>query len=272
MNDDLNSATTVEQLRESILASKDEWAPENYAVVGASYICQTTKFTPPATTYLNYYLLVRIGEQFGVCVHDPGQLEMDIVTELAGTTLDQALNDKRLPVRIALMDAYLGQRFPHARHCTRSFTIDAGAALPRARQRDGLIAELADIEPGRKVALIGVVNPLIEAITARGAECLPCDLHLAEAALGLPIERDMEKVLERADSVICTAMTLGNGTFDRILTRVNEKKIPLTVFAQTGSAVAARFVGKGLTCLLAETFPFSQFSGGDTQVFYYKAS
>jgi hypothetical protein len=65
-------------------------------------------------------------------------------------------------------------------------------------------------------------------------------------------------------------MTLGNGTFDRIVRIANEKRIPFTVYAQTGSAVVAQFVGKGVAGLIAEPFPFSQFSSGVTQLYCYK--
>lgn len=118
-----------------------------------------------------------------------------------------------------------------------------------------------------KIALIGVVNPLIAAIRKRGGTCLPCDLQMERTHWGDPVEKDMEKVLDSADGVICTGMTLSNGTFDRVIERVLERSIPLTVYAQTGSAVAARFVGAGITSLVAEPFPFSQFSANATRVF-----
>ena len=135
-----------------------------------------------------------------------------------------------------------------------------GTPAEKADFRDNLIADIANIEQGMRIALIGVVNPLIAAIRKRGGTCLPCDLQMERTQWGDPVEKDMEKVLDSADGVICTGMTLSNGTFDRVVERVLERNIPLTVYAQTGSAVAARFVGNGITSLLAESFPFSQFS------------
>jgi uncharacterized protein (DUF4213/DUF364 family) len=120
-----------------------------------------------------------------------------------------------------------------------------------------------------KIALIGVVNPLIAAIKQRGGACLPCDLQIEKTQWGEPIEKDMEKVLDAADCVICTGMTLSNGTFDRIVERTSERNIPLTVYAQTGSAIAARFVGNSVTSMVAEPFPFSQFSADVTRLYCY---
>lgn len=81
----------------------------------------------------------------------------------------------------------------------------------------------------------------------------------------------MEKVLDKVDNVICTAMTLSNGTFDRILEVVRRRKIPLTVYAQTGGDVVARFVNRGVANLIAEPFPFTQFNFSSSQVFCYQS-
>lgn len=259
----------VDDLRQSIL--KGEWGPppSSLSVTGASYIYQTTQFPSSVTKYHNYYLLLRAEACFGACSHTPDQLNPDIAGQLSGLSLDAALRDERLPVRIAAMDVYLGVVRPHAEHCSMMVEIPAGTPIQKAKRRDNLIAEMAGITAGQNVALIGVVNPLVEAIRQRGGTCYPCDLQLETTQWGEAVEKDMENVLDRADNVICTAMTLSNGTFDRILMRVRERQIPLTVYAQTGSAVVASFVGKGVTALVAEPFPFTQFSADCTRLYCY---
>ena len=265
----MHTALPVTALREAILEGGLGPRPENLSVSGASYIYQTTQFPTSVTKYHNYYLLIRAESYFGACSHTPDQLDMQIAAQLSGLPLDAVLQDKRLPVQIAAMDAYLGIVYPHRECCTREVDLPGGTPVQRAKLRDALIADMADIKAAQKVALIGVVNPLIEAIRQRGGICLPCDLQLKETQWGEAIERDMEKVLDKADSIICTAMTLSNGTFDRILVSAGERQIPLTVYAQTGSAVIARFVGKGVTALVAEPFPFSQFSASASQLYCY---
>lgn len=128
---------------------------------------------------------------------------------------------------------------------------------------------MADVKKGDIVALIGVVNPIVKLINEIGATCLPCDLDLEETETGEKIEKDMNIVLNKATKVICTGMTLSNGSFDKILSIVNEKKLPLTMYAQTGSAIVAQFVGKGVTNLLAEPFPFTQFSSLESVLYRY---
>lgn len=261
----------VGNLLEQIITGNLGKNPGELSVTGASSIYQTTQFPLSKTKYHNYYLLLRVESYFGACSHTAEQLDMKIAAELSGLPLINALNDVRLPVTIAAMDAYLGVIYSHQTHCSNIVAIPGGTPVEKAVFRDRLIAESADIKPSSKVALIGVVNPLIEAIKQRGGICLPCDLQMEETQWGEKIEKDMEKVLNIADNVICTGMTLSNGTFDRILERVLEKNIPLTVYAQTGSAVVAQFIGRGVTSLVAEPFPFSQFNAGSTQLYCYRA-
>lgn len=262
--------STVSELLEAILAGALGPSPDTLTVTGASQIYQTTKFSAAAGRYHNYYMLLRVEDAFGACSHTKEQVGPQAAEELSGRSLSDALRDERLPVRIAAMDAYLGTVYPHRKFSSGPLTIPSGTPIDKANRRDAVIAELAKITPGQQVALIGVVNPLVEAIRASGATCLPCDLQLAVTNSGETVEKDMEVVLDKADSVICTGMTLSNGSFDRIVTRARERGIPLTVYAQTGSAIVARFVGAGVTALLAEPFPFTQFSSETSLLYSYQ--
>jgi hypothetical protein len=260
---------SVAELRQAILEGKLGPKPETLTVTGSSYIYQTTRFPSSPTKYHNYYLLVRVEASFGACSHTSDQLDMEIAEQLSGMPLHAVLQDHRLPVQIAAMDAYLGAVRPHWEFCSETVEISAGTPLHKAKQRDALIAAIADIQPSEAVALIGVVNPLVEAIRQRGGTCLPCDLQLKETQWGDTVEKDMDIVLDRADRVICTGMTLGNGTFDHILARVRDRNIPLIVYAQTGSSIIAQFIRQGVASLVAEPFPFTQFSASASQVYCY---
>ncbi|GGI44915.1 hypothetical protein GCM10008018_09480 [Paenibacillus marchantiophytorum] len=264
-----DSPHTIAELLEAVLEGKLGPKPETLTVTGSSYIYQTTQFPASITKYHNYYLLVRVEAAFGACSHTSEQVEMEAAAQLSGMPLHIALQDKRLPVQIAALDAYLGSVYPHEALSDRITRIPAGTPIQKAKLRDALIADMANIQPSQKVALIGVVNPLIEAIRAHGGICLPCDLQLAETQWGDIVEKDMDNVLNDADSVICTGMTLSNGTFDHILERVRARQIPLTVYAQTGSAVIAQFINQGVTALVAEPFPFTQFSAGESLLYGY---
>lgn len=228
-----------------------------------------TRLAAETELYRNQYVLARVEGAFGGCAVEAHELTPEI-PELSGLTVRELLAHPSLPVRVAVLDAWLAARAPHgADPRAHRVTLPAGTPDERARARDSAVAGLLAVRPGRRIALIGVVNPLVAALRARGAQVLPCDLALRETLWGDPVSRDMEEVLAVADAVLATGMTVGNGTFDRIRTQCLERGIPLGVYAQSAPAVAREFLGHGVTALSAEPFPFSQFSAEETDLHLY---
>ncbi|WP_198420932.1 ATP-grasp domain-containing protein [Massilia atriviolacea] len=247
-------------------------APASMHVVGASWISQSTRFPGTQQTYRNYYLVLRVGAAFGACCVERDALDPTIAPALAGSSVADLLVDPRLPVRIAALDAYLNAVRPARESAlAQAMLLPAGAPPVRAVARDNAIAALVSIKPGQRVGLIGVVNPLVEAITRNGGICLPCDFNMERTQSGLEVARDMLPILEQADMIIATGMTLSNGSFDQILMAARRRGIPLIVYAQTGSGIIPRFLGDGVAAVCAEPFPFSQFSADPTAVYLYRA-
>ncbi|SCK50424.1 DUF364 domain-containing protein [Streptomyces sp. WMMB 322] len=263
---------TVTELTEGVLEGAYGPDPKNVTVTSAFWLYHTTRLAGGEVTYHNHYLLLRAGESFGACSFEAGELSPDFCENASGFPLERLLRSETTPVRIAALDAYLSNVRPHRDAAdAEPLILPTGTPELRARARDAAIAGLLDVEPGAKVALIGVVNPLIEAIRERGGVCLPCDLNLRTTQWGEPVSDDMTEVLGRADAVVATGMTLSNGTFDLILEHCRLHDIPLVVYAQTGSAVARAFLTGGVTALSAEAFPFSQFSADATVLYRYRA-
>lgn len=245
--------------------------PHEFTATSAFWLHHTTRLSGGPATYRNHYLLLRCGGSFGACAFSAGELHPDICAQASGHTLEELLTRPEPPMQIAALDAYLSEVRPHRdAPGAEPVPLPPGSPDTRARARDTTIAALADITPGTKVALIGVVDPLVAAIRDRGGLCLPCDLDLRTTRWGDPIATDMDQVLGAADSVIATGMTLGNRTFDRLLAHCRDHDTPLVVYGQTGSAAARAFLGAGVTALAAEPFPFSQFSAEETTLYRYR--
>lgn len=261
----------VAELIDAVLAGAYGPDPEGLSVTSAFWLYNTTRLAGSHVTYHNHYLLLRVGTAFGACSFEAGELAPDFCENASGHSLGKLLRAESTPVRIAALDAYLAQVAPHrdAAEAERVM-LPTGTPEVRAKARDAAIAGLLDIEPGAKVALIGVVNPLVSAIRERGGVCLPCDLNLRTTQWGDQITDDMTEVLGEADAVVATGMTLSNGTFDLILAHCREHEVPLVVYAQSGSAVARAFLPAGVTGLSAEPFPFSQFSADETPLYRYR--
>lgn len=262
---------TVADLFDRMLAETAP-APAAHTATSVFWLHHGTRLAGGDTTYLNHYVLVRSGGSFGACAFEPGEVDPAVCAEASGRPLADLMRTGPLPLRLAALDACLARSLPH-RDDPRAEAVPLPAGTPerRALARDAAVAGLLDLAPGAKVALIGVVNPLVAAIRDRGGECLPCDRNLRATRWGDPVTPDMDEVLDAADAVVATGMTLGNGTFDEILRRCRRRGTPLVVYAQSGAAAAREFLGSGVTALSAEPFPFSQFSAEPTVLYRYRA-
>ncbi|MEU4191430.1 DUF364 domain-containing protein [Kribbella sp. NPDC026611] len=256
----------VAELTASVLSGFP--SPADFDVTSAFWLHHTTRLPGADVTYRNYYVLVRVGEAFGACSFEAGELDPSCCADTSGRNLKDLLTSNLpLPIRIAALDAYLAAVEPHhSSPDAEEVVLPAGPPDVRARARDEAVAGLINVANGTKVALIGVVNPLVDAITARGGVCLPCDFNLERTASGIPVRKDLLEVVAEADAVVATGMTLSNGSFDTLL----ECGKPLAIYAQTGSAVARAFLGAGVTALSAEPFPFSQFSSRPSSLYRYR--
>ncbi|WP_406860651.1 DUF364 domain-containing protein [Streptomyces sp. HUAS MG47] len=266
----------VDALVAAVLAGEHGPLPAASVATSVFWIHHGTRLAGGATTYLNQYVLVRLGGSFGGCAFEDGELDPALCRVYSGAPLDVLLREGPRALRIAALDAYLSEVRPHRRAAEAAeaepVTLPAGTPEVRAVARDAAIAGLLDIEEGARVGLIGVVNPLVAAIRERGGVPLPCDLNLKATQWGDPVTSDMHEVLDRADAVVATGMTLSNGSFDVVLERCRARGIPLVVYAQTGSAVARAFLGSGVSALSAEPFPFSQFSAEETVLYRYRTA
>ncbi len=267
-----SAPVSVADLIRAVLRGEYGPDPETLHAVGAFWVRQSTQFPGTDTKYRNYYLVLRVEAGFGGCCLEREQLDSVVAEELSGRSVAELLRDPRTPVQVAALDAYLSLTCPHREQPrAQRFLLPQGTPLQRAKARDEAIAGLLRIEPGMRVGLIGVVNPLVAAILARGGVCLPCDFNLERTQDGTQVVRDMRPVLAQADLVIATGMTLSNGSFDEILATLRARAVPLVVYAQTGSAIVPRFLGHGVAAVSAEPFPFSQFSADPTPIHLYRA-
>ena len=264
---------TVAQLVEQVLGGRLGPDPASLLVAGSFWVRQATRFPGTEQRYSNHYLLLRVQDAFGACCIERDQLDAGVADELAGHSIAALLNDARLPVRIAALDAYLAVVRPHREaHEATDVTLPRGTPLERALARDEAIASLLDVKPGQVVGLVGVVDPLVAAIQQRGAVCMPCDFNKQRTHEGLAVVQDMQELLDRADAIVATGMTLSNGSFDKIVEAARRRGIPLVIYGQTGSAIAPCFLGRGVHAVSAEPFPFSQFSAEPSTLYLYAAA
>lgn len=223
------------------------------------------------TSYRNEVISVRVGTAVGSCAVEPGEVDDDEVFAAVGCTVGELLGHPRRAVRIAALDAWLMAQPPFADDPTATrVTVPAGDSLAKSTARARAVVDLLPPAVDR-VAVIGVVNSLLRALRDRGVGYLPCDLKGGHTEWDEAILTDAGTALDGADAVLASGMTLGNGTFDAILSWARQRGAPLVLFAQTGAAIGRELLGAGVSGLSAEPYPFFWLAGGATDIYLYRA-
>jgi Putative heavy-metal chelation len=247
--------------------------PAAIPVTGSWSTVQRSGHAGRAEVYRNVVVSLRADCAVGSCYVELDELDAEDVDGCVGRTLAELLAHPRLAIQIAALDTYFGLVAPHpVQRGVEAVTIPGGTTLEKSLFRARRVVGLLDLQPGGRVALIGVVNSLIQAIRERDADCLACDFNITRTEWGDPVSQCWQDVVDAADAVLATGMTLSNATFDPLLSRARERGIPVVVYAQTGSAIVPRFVGHGVTALSAEPFPFFSLHGGPSTIYLYRSS
>lgn len=265
---------TTNKLAECIkhaLAGKYGTPPSDKQIVsGASLMVQFSKHVERQTVYRNNFICIRCGVHVGACYVEKKLVTTLDMSRYIGLPLRWLMEHDLLPIRVVGLDAYLGDIYPHHNYIATPVSIPPGTSVQKSVIRANSVIDMMDLQPGEKVALIGVVNSLINAIRKKQATCLPCDFNGIITEKGDAVARNMWDVIPQADKILATGMTLGNGTFEPLLDYANRHHKPLTVFAQTGSAVFPQFMGKAFLNLSAEPFPFFWIHGNENTIYQYR--
>ncbi|MFF8016643.1 Rossmann-like domain-containing protein [Streptomyces sp. NPDC007929] len=231
---------------------------------------QAVRHEGRGTGYRNEVLSLRLAEAVGSCAVEPGLLPDRAVEECVGADVARLLEHPLPPVRVAALDAYLMHVLPHTPgHGATPVPLPAGSSLAKSRARAEAVTALLDLPPGATVLVVGVVNSLLEALRSRGLRYVPCDLKGGATEWGEPVLPDALAAAGRCDALLVSGMTLGNGTFEPLRRHALAHGKQLVMFAQTGSAVLPRLIGRGVSAVCAEPYPFFWLDGGPDVVHRY---
>ncbi|MFC5885803.1 DUF364 domain-containing protein [Kitasatospora sp. CM 4170] len=244
--------------------------PAGQRIALAFGTAQAVRHPGRACGYRNEVLSLRLGEAVGSCAVEPGGLPADTLADCVGASVAELLDHPLTPVRVAALDAYLAHCLPHGwAHGARRVTVPAGSSLEKSRARAGAVVRLLPLARVRRVLVVGVVNSLLEQLRSRGVGYLPCDLKGGTTEWGEPVHPDAPGLLDACDAILASGMTLGNGTLDPLLAHARATGKPLVLFAQTGSAVLPRLLGRGVSAVSAEPYPFFWLDGGPSTIHLY---
>lgn len=223
--------------------------------------------------YRNQVLSLRVGAATGSCAVEPGSMDPEVVHACAGVPVTDLLHHEDSAVRVAALDAYLAHLCPHTSDArAETVQVPAGDSVQRSLARAWAVTGLVATPQNGQVLVIGVVNSLLACLRDRGLGYVPCDLKGGVTEWGEAIVTDFTEALDDCDAVLASGMMLGNGSFDRLLALVKAagRPIPVTVFAQSGAAVARELLGRGIDALSAEPYPFFWLTGDASPVHLYR--
>jgi len=224
-------------------------------------------------TYANYAVSLRVGRSVGSCLFEPGTVSQDEVEECCTRTLDELLDHPTRPVQIAALDAYFAELFPHHESAiARPYQLPEGNTTDKLGARAAGVMSLLNPQPGQQVAMIGVIGTMIAWLREHGVRYKLCDLDPQPPMSGDVVSQDMNEVIQGADGILSTGMTIANGGFDTLLEHCRTTGTPLVVYTQSGSHCIPRFLGNGVTGVSAEPYPFFWAHGMPSTVFHYRAS
>ncbi|MGI5346941.1 Rossmann-like domain-containing protein [Streptomyces sp. CA-250714] len=262
-------AQLVDRVREGALGPD----PSAQRIAVAFTTRQAVRHDGRGTGYRNEVLSLRLAGAVGSCAVEPGALPESALDDCVGADVRRLLDHPLLPVRVAALDAYLMHVTPHTPdHGARPYPLPRGSSLVKSRARAEAVVELLDLPPGAEVLVVGVVNSLLEALRSRGLGYVPCDLKGGVTEWGEPVVTDALAAADRCDALLVSGMTLGNGTFEPLRQHAQRYGKQLVTFAQTGSAVLPRFLGRGVSAVCAEPYPFFWLDGGPGVVHRYRTS
>ncbi|WP_238412439.1 Rossmann-like domain-containing protein [Saccharothrix deserti] len=221
--------------------------------------------------YRNTVISVRVGDAVGSCAVEPDEADDAEVTDCVGESVADLLTHPDAAIRTAVLDAYLMNAHPHELSAAQQVVIGPGDSLAKSMARASAVVDLLDAVPGQRVLVVGVVNSLLHHLRARGLRYVPCDLKGGRTEWDEPIVTDAEAAVADCDLVLASGMTVGNGSFERLLRTAVAADRPLVVFAQTASAIVPWFLGSGVTAVSAEPYPFFWLHGGPTTLHHYRA-
>jgi hypothetical protein len=261
----------VDELVQDALTGGFGAFPYHTRASGSWLTLQRSHHVGRQSSYQNNVVCLRAGRSVGSCYVEANEVDPAAVAACIGQSLGDLLQHPSLPIRVAALDAWLAEVLPHQARASQTVTIPAGTSVEKSLYRARAVVGLLGPCAGRRIALIGVVNSLVHAIREQGGECLPCDFNVAQTEWGDPVTPHLDEVLEPADAVLATGMTLANGGFTRLLEETRRRPLPLVVFAQTGSAIVPRFLRSGVSAVSAEPFPFFSLHGGPTSIYLYSS-
>jgi predicted TIM-barrel enzyme len=218
-----------------------------------------------------YFVAQLAGGMRGSCFGFQADTEYDI-DRFVGCSAFAALSDAPDFLRVCLLDAIF-EKINQLEGVVPSRTVPyQGTAAESGQLQARVLADLAQVEAGMKVAVVGAVEDIARELLERGATPMLADLYLAgQVVSGLEVGGDAGSIIGDADAVIMTGNTLKTRTIDHLLAAARSRGARLVVFAMSGAEVSPRYLDFGASAVTVERFPYFWYPGLGSTISIFEA-
>jgi hypothetical protein len=223
---------------------------------------ERTKIVGNSQMYTDPYFMVQLaGGMRGSCFGFNEDVEYDVDHFIGGSAFD-ALSDGPDYLRVCLLDAIF-EEVNRIEGIAPTLTIPyRGTAAENGELQAQVLADLARVDAGMKVAVVGAVEDIARVLLERGATPLLADFYLAgQSICGLRVSDDALSAIHFADAVIMTGNTLKTRTIDCLLPDATRRGVRVVIYAMSGAEIAPRYLDFGASAVTVERFPYFWYPG-----------
>jgi putative heavy-metal chelation protein len=218
---------------------------------------------------LSFYLAILESGAAGFSYYNGQPLPGEVISQLVSRNAVEVLRGSDsipFPLRVAILDAVYGELNRIVGNAPHQIYPRSGSYREKANFRSQLMME--QLEPGKRVLLVGLVTEFVRDALGRGLQLSISDMspELIDANVyGIPVvNRGNEWTLSRladSDAAIVTGAAFSSNTVDSILETAQAHGVELYFYLETGSNFAHYLLSRGVRFVLAEKFPFYDLPG-----------
>lgn len=222
--------------------------------------------------YTDPYLIVQLssGAQGACFLHleDWNTAEFDMI---AGRPVLEIVSNTPIHIKVALLDAlYHHINIIEGINPSAEYQFQ-GTGSEKSLLRAQKLIELANIERGNKVAIVGLIVDILKMALEKGAQVKVADLAEAgKRVCGLLIEQNAMPLVKWADTAIITGNTLKTNTLNQILKIARDNSVNVLVYSMTGHNISPRYLNYGANIVTSESFPYYWYANTSSTMCIYR--
>ena len=254
----------LDRLWDNAIEQSKSFPDEDFLIKGLWKVGLLFKPNAAERTF-SYTFLIALTTGQGCCYCSTHDVELD--KDIMGTDARQCRHLARSS-QIAILDS-IYSTFPSHPHATHNLD---GLPSDKAGKRAAIVADetIYQLEqmPGNRntVVQVGVVGNVVKELHQRGLNVLASDFDprlVGQDINGVEVQHGSRtlELVEQADIVVATGMTLGTQTLEDIMKAAHASGTKVLLFAETGANFGQFYCRNGIDAVVSEYFPFYIFQG-----------